>query len=235
MNKKEFAPLRLERRPSLTGAAANRLRQAIVEGEFREGQHLVEKETADKLGISRGALREAYKILAAEGLLEIRQERGVFVPDHSVDEIAQMIVARAMIEGTAARLFVLDADKKARKRVSALLAAMEAEAESSDTSALREIDWAFHEAILVGAGNPFLRRAWATIGTLVRVYMMRTNTLYDREPVQSMENHRRLVKVLLADDPAEAETVFRNTILETGYHVLGRTPPAGLVDAGVKK
>jgi DNA-binding GntR family transcriptional regulator len=230
MNKKEFSPLRIERRQSLTGAAAERLRKAILEGELQQGQHLVEIETAEKLGISRGPLREAFKLLAAEGLLEIRQERGVFVPKHSDEEVEQMIIARAMIEGTAARLFVLRADEQTRARLSDLLAAMEIEAERADTSAWREIDWKFHETVLVGSGNPFLRRAWATIGTLLRVYMMQMNPLYDQQRAQAMENHRRLVKVLLADDPAQAEVQFRQTILRTGYFVLGRLPPAGLVD-----
>lgn len=230
MNKEELSPLRLKRRPSLTSAAAKRLRQAIIEGELHEGQHLVEKEIAEKLGISRGALREAYKLLAAEGFVEIRQERGVFVTKHSEDEIEQMIIVRAMIEGTAARLFVLSADEEARARLLELLAAMEVEAKNSDTNAWREIDWKFHETILVGSGNPFLRRAWAAIDTLVRVYMMRTNPLFDEQRDQSIENHRRLVKVLLADKPAEAERQFRNTILTTGYLVLGRALPAGMVD-----
>ena len=235
MNTEKTTPLRLERRPSLTRAAANRLRKAIVEGELHQGQHLVETDMAEKLGISRGPLREAFKLLAAEGLLEIRQERGVFVPRHSDVEVEQMIIARAMIEGTAARLFVLRADPQMRTRLAELLAAMEVEAESGDTSAWREVDWKFHETVLVGSGNPFLRRAWATIGTLLRVYMMQMNRLYDEQRAQAMENHRRLAKALLGDDPAEAEALFRRIILTTGYVVLGRNAPAGLVDEDENK
>jgi len=229
------APLRLERRPSLARAAADRLRRAILDGELRQGQHLVETETAADLGISRGPLREAFKLLAAEGLLDIRQDRGVFVASHSDDEIAQMIVARAMLEGTAARLFVLHAGAEPRERLAGLIAAMETAAAAATapagSRAWREIDWQFHETVLEGAGNAFLRKSWAEIGTLLRLYMMQMNPLYDRQRARVLETHRSLAAAVLGNDPAVAERLFRETILTTGYFVLGRLVPEGLTDA----
>ncbi|MCL4189053.1 MAG: GntR family transcriptional regulator [Rhodobacteraceae bacterium] len=232
MTRPASAPLRLERRPSLARAAADRLRRAILDGEFRQSQHLVEAEMARRMGISRGPLREAFKLLAAEGLVEIREDRGVFVPSPSDDEVEQMIVARAMLEGTAARLFVLRAGHEHRARLAELIVAMEAEAVAvAGSRAWREIDWRFHETVLEGAGNAFLRKSWTAIGALLRLYMMQMNPLYDRQRDRVIETHRRLAAALLGSDPAAAEALFRQTILTTGYFVLGRMVPEGLTEA----
>lgn len=228
--------MRIERRPSLAQVAAEKLRAAIIAGELRKGQHLREAEMAGSLGISRGPLREAFKLLAADGFLEFRQERGVFVSRYTDDEIQEMIITRAILEGAAARLFVLRAGAEHQRRLRELLEAMELASVSSvdagGTRVWRELDWSFHETMLIGAGNEFLQRSWAAIGQLLRVYMMQMNPLYERERKRVLETHRRMLEVLLGKDPARAENLFRQTILTTGFQVLDRAVPEGLVDLG---
>ena len=187
---------------------------------------------AQELGVSRGPLREAFNLLAAEGLVDLRQERGAFVRTYSDDEIEQMIVARAMLEGAAARLFVLGARPEHRQRIGDLIAAMEVAARNAGSPMKsrkwRELDWNFHETVLEGAGNSFLQRSWGGIGQLLRLYMMQMNPLYDRQQARVVETHRSLAAVLLSDASETAEALFRETILVTGYFVLGRQVPEGL-------
>ena len=232
MTAKTVSPFRLDRPTSLVDAAVDRLRQAILEGDLSQGEHLVEATMARDLGISRGPLREAFKLLAADGLLEIHRDRGVFVSEHSDAEVEQMIIARAMLEGAAARLFVLNASPEMRDRMTALIAAMEQEVERADTRAWRELDWTFHGAVLEGSGNQFLRRSWAVIGGLLRVYMLQMNPLYEHRREEVIGNHRRMCGALLGNDPAAAEAEFRSTILTSGYSVLGRVMPEGLIEGG---
>ncbi len=224
------SPLRLSRRPSLARAAADRLREAILEGALVRGQHLVEIETARDLGISRGPLREAFKMLSAEGLLEIREDRGVFVPDYAPEEIEQMIVARATMEGMAARLFVLRAGPKDRARVDMLIGEMARTSVAGSSREWRELDWMFHETVMTGSRNRFIMRAWSNLGTLLRVYMMQLNPLYDLERPRVLETHRALAASVLGGDPDAAEGLFRWTILRSGFFVLGKSVPADLAD-----
>lgn len=217
---------RLDRRPSLARAAAERLVQAIEDGTLKQGQHLVETEMARKLGISRGPLREAFKMLAADGLVEIVQDRGAFVASHASEDIEQMIVARAMIEGMAARLFVTHADRPRRERVGAIVAAMAQADGPSRSREWRRLDWQFHEAVLIGSGNRFLMQSWQTLGRLLRVYVMHVNPLYDLHAERFLATHRGLADAVLSDDPDAAETLFRRTILSTGFFVLGKGVPA---------
>lgn len=222
------SPLRLSRRPSLAKAAADRLREAVLDGSLVRGQHLLEIETARELGISRGPLREAFKMLAAEGLLEIREDRGVFVPDHAPEEIEQMIVARAMMEGMAARLFVLRAGPKDRARLEMLIGEMAKTSADDNSREWRKLDWMFHETVMTGSRNPFILRAWTNLGTLLRVYMMQLNPLYDLERPRVLETHRALAASVLGGDPDAAERLFRWTILRSGFFVLGKSVPADL-------
>lgn len=225
---KSASSLKLPRRRSLAQAAADRLREAILAGAIVRGQHLVEIETARDLGISRGPLREAYKMLAAEGLVEIREDRGVFVPDYKPEDIEEMIVARAMMEGMAARLFVLRAGPEDRARVEALVEEMGRVAGRGDSREWRELDWRFHEAVMKGSRNRFILRGWSNLGTLLRVYMMRINTLYDVEPPRVLETHRRLAAAVLGQDAEAAERLFRETIIRSGFVVLGKRAPSEL-------
>ncbi|MEQ8967282.1 MAG: GntR family transcriptional regulator [Azospirillaceae bacterium] len=220
------SPFRLDRRPSLARSAAERLIEAIEDGTLKQGQHLVETEMARKLGISRGPLREAFKILAADGLVEILQDRGAFVATHSPEDIEQMIVVRAMTEGMAARLFVTRALPEQRDRVRAILRAMASAGGESRSRDWRELDWQFHEAVLLGSGNRFLMQSWRTLGRLLRVYVMHVNPLYDLHAERFLKTHQMLGDAVLADDPGAAEALFRQTILSTGFFVLGRGIPS---------
>jgi DNA-binding GntR family transcriptional regulator len=223
--------LRITRRPSLAQQAAASLRQAILDGTLTPGQHLIEIETARELGISRGPLREAFRMLAAEGFLEIHEDRGVFVRDCSPEEIEQMIVARAMMEGMAARLFVLRAGTEDRARIRSLIGEMERIAPDRSSREWRSLDWKFHETIMAGSHNHFITRSWKNLGSLLRVYMMQINPLYDLERPRVLETHKALAASVLGDDPQAAERLFRRTILTSGFFVLGKPVPADLVDS----
>lgn len=225
--------LKLSRRPSLSLEAANRLREAIMDGTLVQGQHLPEIGTAKEMGISRGPLREAFKTLATEGLLEIRQERGVFVASHEPAEIEQMVVARAVMEGMGARLFVLHATARDRDTIRELVGSMDEASARQNSRSWREIDWKFHEAMMKGSGNRFLLSSWKNLGTLFRLYMMRLNPLYDQERSRVLETHQRMAQVLLADDPDVAERLFRAVIVTSGFQVLGKRAPEGLTDTSI--
>src|ERR1044072_4556146 len=72
---------------SLSDLAVDRLREAIVVGHFKPGDRLVETKIPAVLGISRAPLREALRVLASDGLVEIRQNRGTYVVSPSGEEL----------------------------------------------------------------------------------------------------------------------------------------------------
>src|SRR3989442_8712193 len=98
-------PLRPLQAPRpLAEDAADLIREQILAGGFRQGEHLVEAKIARQLNVSRGPVREAFKLLRAEGLLDEEPRRGTFVVSLSGDDVREIYDLRAAIEATAARL-----------------------------------------------------------------------------------------------------------------------------------
>ena len=91
-------------RHSLHEAVTARLRDLIVEGELPEGSRIVEREICEQLGISRTPLREAFKVLAAEGLVEILPNRGAVVSRLGPREARDMLAVIARLEAFAGEL-----------------------------------------------------------------------------------------------------------------------------------
>ncbi len=82
----------------------NYLRSSILKGELKTGMKLMEKTLADKLGVSRTPVREALRMLSAEGLVNIIPRRGTFVADITEDDIKDVLEIRASLESLAVRL-----------------------------------------------------------------------------------------------------------------------------------
>lgn len=220
-----LAPLK---RRSLSAVAADALAKAIRDGELKPGDRVLEVQISERLGVSRATLREAIKTLAADGLLEVREDRGALVRQLNVDEIADMIVMRATIEGMAARLLAGRRDPKALRQIASVARRMEQEARHGKSVRWRELDTVFHESIVTASGNPMLLKAWSNIHVLLRLFMQRINPAYDLTPEQVARNHERFVQVLTSATPDEAERVVRGIIVSAGFGALGRSPPPGL-------
>ena len=89
-------------RDSLPQQVAELLRRRLIEGELPAGSKLNERVLCEQLGVSRTPLREAIKLLAAEGLVALEAGRGAFVPVPSPEDIAQTFDVIAVLEGLAA-------------------------------------------------------------------------------------------------------------------------------------
>jgi DNA-binding GntR family transcriptional regulator len=115
-------------------SAYHRLRRAIVEGDYRPGERLIEQRIAEDLEVSRTPVREAFRMLQAEGLVRIEPNRGAAVRDLTVDGIADLYELRARLEAYAAELAAERATDDQRQR-------------------LREASAAFDEAVRHAAGE----------------------------------------------------------------------------------
>ena len=91
--------------PTLRDLTTDKLREAIMAQRFKPGQHLVERDLCEQTGVSRSSVREALRHLEAEGLVERRGNRGLFVASITPDEARQIYEVRAAIEPEMARLF----------------------------------------------------------------------------------------------------------------------------------
>jgi DNA-binding GntR family transcriptional regulator len=195
-----------------------RLRRAIVQGQLRPNQRLIETELAETLEVSRTPIREALQRLALDGLVA-RHRRGWVVREHDAVEIRQIYACRAAVEGYAARLAATAATDEQINEIEAILFSVSLESNRDEMVAANE---RFHEAIIDAAGNPLL----AELARRSRLYYFnrRVARLYtEAEAAQSREQHVRLLRALRDHDPDLAETVTRAHIDTALHAILSRT------------
>lgn len=212
---------------SLPDILAERVIDAIRHGELKPGERIVEVQLAKKLGVSRGPLREALKMLEAAQVVESQRSRGTFVANISPAQISQMMVVRATLEGMAARLVV-------RTRSPQVIALLEethgkllAASQAGLADEMRTLVWLFHETVCRSAQNDFLLSAWSGISNLIRVFL-RQHVAFEHDPARVISNQEKMLAVLREGSPDEAEAMFRNTILESSYRILKIDAPEGL-------
>jgi DNA-binding GntR family transcriptional regulator len=212
---------------SLPEIVAERLVEAIRAGTLKPGERLVETTLASKLQVSRGPLREALKALEANHLVESRRGRGTCVREVTSAEVAQMIAVRALLEGLAARLVATNATPSMIERLQRLHRRIEIAARSGETSEWRDLDWSFHELICVLSGNAFLLASWRSISNLIRIFLHQ-HSAYLNNVEGVLGNHATYIDAISKRDADRAESVFRTTILQSGFGGLGVDVPLSL-------
>ena len=144
-------PLAAQR--SLTEDAADRIREQILNGGFKQGEHLVEAKIAEQLTISRGPVREAFKLLRAEGLLNEEPRRGTFVVSLTADDVREIYGLRAALESRAGRMIARSRDPRALAVLRDLADGIDRAVASGDPIAASRADLAFHEGLCELCGN----------------------------------------------------------------------------------
>jgi DNA-binding GntR family transcriptional regulator len=200
------------RSTSLGNEAYQRLRDAIVRGECRPNQRLVEAELAEWLQVSRTPLREALARLAAEGLV-LSRRRGWVVREHTPDEIREIYEVRAALEGMAAFLASERATDEQLARIVTLHGVGDEDLVRAPRARLVEINDAFHDAIVEAACNERLHH-------LVRqnrefFFNYRIAQVYTEDEARaSLDGHAEVVSALRDRDGERAELTMRRHILE---------------------
>jgi len=173
--------------------AANKLRQMIITGELRLGQHIAEREISVHLdGISRTPLREALKILAAEGLLTITPNRGATVTAMTMAAVEQVYELLGCLEGIAAELVCHRITDQDIERIETLHSLMYDAYRHEELLKYFELNQAIHQLIIDAAQNPVLSRIYATEFTRIRRFRYAGNNRHERWDRAIVEHERML-------------------------------------------
>lgn len=186
-------------RSSLPQAAAERLRALIVEGTLAPGTRLNERELSEQLGVSRTPLREAFRVLAAEGLLDQLPNRGVQVAALSRDDVRQAFEVMAALEGLAGELAAARVAPADLAALEALQVELEDAHRRRDLPAYYRVNRAIHERLQAVAGNGLLGRTCETINVRLHALRFRSN-LNDAKWGRAVAEHRAMLDALAARD-----------------------------------
>lgn len=144
---------RVAPRRSLADEAADTLRQLILTEQLAPGMAISERDLAEGLGVSRTPLKEAFRTLELEGLIEFGPTRRLRVADPSFDELVQQIQVLAALESLAGELACTQATDKEIARVSDLCDRMTNAPEDVDDLVYFKWDMSFHRTIIVASRN----------------------------------------------------------------------------------
>ncbi len=133
------------------------LRSSILKGEIPHGTKLMEKKLADELGVSRTPVREALRMLQAEGLVQIKHGRGTFVSEISIEEIKDVLEVRAALENLAVRLCCDRVSDEELEQIKAIHRGFLRAIREKNIDDIIKYDIDFHDAIYTSTKNNKLK------------------------------------------------------------------------------
>jgi DNA-binding GntR family transcriptional regulator len=177
---------------------AELLRQRIFARELEAGSWIDELRIAEALGISRTPLREALKVLAAEGLVTMKVRRGAYVTEVSEKDLRDVYHLLALLESDAARVVAASANELQRAQIQALQKDLEDAVAQRDR--FFEINEAFHMLLLQIADNRWRDQMVADLRKVMK--LNRHHSLLKEGRIeQSLAEHREIVQALLSRQP----------------------------------
>lgn len=191
---------------------AKRLRALIQSGQIQPNERLNESVLAERFRISRTPLREAIKILATEGLLELHPNRGAHVARFSEAEVEDMLVVIAALEGTAAELAARRITAEELAVIERLNEDMARAYAAQDIPECFELNRRTHEAIIAASGNQTLAGIYATLSGRIQ----RARFAANKTPMQwdeAIQEHNQMVELLRTRDGETLGPLMRAHVL----------------------
>jgi len=178
---------------------STRLRQRIVEGHIAPGAKLNERELSAQLQVSRTPLREAIKMLAAEGLVELLPNRGAVAAQLSAQDVADTFEVIAGLEGQSGERAAQRITDAELAEIRALHYEMLAAYTRRDLSTYYKLNAQIHAQINAAARNPVLTHTWRTVNARLQALRFRSN-FDDAKWQRAVHEHERMVELLGARD-----------------------------------
>ncbi|MGW0335109.1 GntR family transcriptional regulator [Streptomyces sp. NPDC003011] len=177
------------------------LRQEIIAGRLGPGDRLVERELAERFGVSRVPVREAIRALVAEGFVHFETPRRTVVRRLTPADVRELFELREALEVYAAGLAAARATPEELAEVEELLAQATTATEAGDAEAITDINSRLHDRIVAMAGNSLLTASLEPVAGRLR-WMTRRN----EEWPQLLVEHRELYEAIASGDPERART-----------------------------
>ena len=193
---------------SLHDEVASRLRERIFAGQLMPGTFLDEVRLAEELKISRTPLREALKVLTAEGLVRHEPRRGCFVAEVTEQDLDEIFPVIALLEGRCAHEAALHASDADLAALEALHDKLARHARARRINEYYETNFAIHEAIIALADNRWLAQVIGDLRKIVKLARLQQLHAPGRLE-QSLSEHLAVFAALKARDAEGAEAAMR--------------------------
>jgi phosphonate utilization transcriptional regulator len=199
---------------SLTSVVQGELERMILCGELAPGARLTEVALAERLGVSRGPLREAFRMLDEAGLVRTEKNRGVFVRDIPIAEAIEIFDLRAAMDEWVGRRLAERITAAELKEVRGLVDQMEQVVKSKDAPRYHLLNLQFHDRLVELAGNGKLIAMYRKL--IKELSLFRRMNLADGSLMPlSAHEHRQIVKAIASGDPQAAGRAMYDHVIDS--------------------
>lgn len=200
---------------SLRDRVLDALREAIITGEFKPGQALIETDLAASLGVSRAPLREALQILSTEGLAETIPYHGTTVRRLTKTDIEELYSLRSVLETFAIQRIIAQHNPEHVARLRQCFQAMLTAAEAGDLKQVNQIDREFHDTLIELSGHSLLLTSWNVVSMRVRQVMALLNRR-NSDLKRIAYNHVPIIDAIEAGEVEKAIQLMEKHVAASG-------------------
>ena len=191
---------------TLSDYVADQLRQAILAGQLKPNERLVEQEIAERMQTSRGPVRDGIKTLEAEGLIVRQPHRGAFVSQLHLDDFLEIYTLREALETLAIRWAIQKATDQQFDILSGIIKKMDSMAQHDYSQVdATDLDLDFHHALCQISGHTRVLNAWESMSGQIRLVVLKHRLTHpDDLRVRSVLWHSQIVAAMRERDTEKA-------------------------------
>jgi phosphonate utilization transcriptional regulator len=188
------------------------IERLILTGELVAGEKLNENAIANRLGISRGPVRESFRTLEEMGLVRLEKNRGVFVREISAEEAAELYEVRAALDQIVGRRLASGITADQLQHLRSLVDRMDDAAQRGDVDTYHPLNVQLHERLVEFSGNRKLAAIYRRLVNELTLFRRHTLAHFETMAVSNAEHHA-ILDSIAAGDPAAAGEAMRDHIL----------------------
>ena len=215
----------MERHQTLREKILETIREAILKGHLKPGEKVAEPELAERFGISRTPIREAFRQLESEGYLTVIPRKGAVVAALSERDVQEFYAIKSILEGYAASLAAGNLTEKELERLEAVNQKLRTLSKEGDVRYFYRVHNEFHEIFLKAADNKKLNELIHQLGMKFNRLRMASLSVEGRMEI-SVAEHEKLLEAFRRKDGDMAEKLVKQTA-EIGSKVLLESMASG--------
>jgi DNA-binding GntR family transcriptional regulator len=214
-----FSTIKLDNYKPLRELVFAAMREAIVKGELKPGERLMEVQLAEEMGVSRTPVREAIRKLELEGLVVMVPRKGAYVAGLTLKDAANVFEIRGSLEGLAAALAAERITEEEINDLDRVLEDIAKAGEKGDVDTIIKKDMEFHQKLFSATRNERLAQIISNLKEQIDRFRIKSFTNPKRLKSVILE-HKKILDAIKNGDAENAEKLARDHIYESEYNVM---------------
>jgi DNA-binding GntR family transcriptional regulator len=198
--------------PSGAQFIAGLLRESLVNGRLAPGTRIKEAEVTAELGMSRGPVREALRMLEEDGLVELLPNRGAVVSEYSALDLLEVYALRSHLGSLAIHKLIRSVPVGERRALVASVDEIDEAVAADDEVRAVEADIMFQDALVAASGLRFTSKSFSRLSMQVRMFVAVLGTRYDTLLHEIASEDRRLFDLVVDGDVVAADSLWRQKL-----------------------